>query len=143
MGPFGTGIGSTSGGALAIMGARDLWWLNGMLFEVEPARVLQETGLIGFILVYGARAWLLLKAITLGVRFRTPLYVALSGVIAGLFVQDLLLGFVIHNATMGIYHWFSAGLLFAMYRLEAEKAFATQESPEDRHYALPKKMPAY
>jgi len=142
MGPIGTGIGSTNGGALTLMGTRDFWWLNGNLFEVEPARVLLETGLIGFILVYAARVWLLLKAITLGVRFRTPLYVALSGVIVGLFMQDLVLGFVINSATVGIYYWFSAGLLFAMYRLEAEKALAIRESAKDRHYALVKKLPA-
>jgi hypothetical protein len=135
-------MGSTSGGALSLMGARDFWWLNGYLFEVEPARVLQETGVIGFILVYAARVWLLLKAITLGVRFRTPLYVALSGVIAGLFVQDLVTGFVINNATVGIYHWFSAGLLFAMYRLEAEKALATQQSAKGRHSVLAEKTAA-
>jgi hypothetical protein len=118
--PFGTGIGSTSSGAPTLVGTADFWWLNGNFFEVETARVLQETGLIGFILVYAARLWLLIKAITLGVRFRTPLYVGLSGVIAGLFLQDLA-GVVINNATAGLYHWFAAGLLFAMYRLERKR----------------------
>jgi hypothetical protein len=120
MDPLGTGMGSTSSGALTLMGTRDFWWLNGNIFEIETARVLQETGIIGFILVYAARLWLLIKAITLGARFHTPLYVALSGVIAGLFLQDLA-GFVINNATTGLYHWFAAGLLFAMYRLELKK----------------------
>ena len=83
-----------------------------------------------------------LCSITLGVRFRTPLYAALSGVIVGLFMQDLVLGFVINSATVGIYYWFSAGLLFAMYRLEAEKTLATRDSAKDRHYALAKKMAA-
>jgi hypothetical protein len=32
--------------------------------------------------------------------------------------------------------------LFAMYRLEAEKALATRDSAKDRHYALAKKMAA-
>jgi hypothetical protein len=126
-GPLGTGMGSTSGGALSIMGTREFWWLNGSFFELETARVLQETGIIGFILVYAARVWLLVKAIGLSVRFRNPLYVGLSGVIVGLFVQNLMIGFVVNNATVGIYHWFAAGLLFAMYRLETAERARTQE----------------
>jgi hypothetical protein len=139
MGPLGMGMGTTSGGALTIMGTREFWWLNGMFFEIETARVLQETGIIGFILVYAARLWLLMKAITLGIRFRTPLYSALSGVVAGLFVQDMI-GFVINNATVGIYHWFAAGLLFAMYRLEAEHAVRTQKSRQLYRHAGPKTL---
>ena len=48
------------------MGTKDYWWLDGKVFEQEAARVLQETGVIGFILVYAARIWLLVKAISLG-----------------------------------------------------------------------------
>jgi hypothetical protein len=128
-GPIGTGMGSASGGALSIMGSSDFWWLNGSSFEVETARVVQETGIVGFILVYAMRAWLLVKAISLSSRFRNPLYVGLSGVIACLFLQDLALGFVINNATVGIYHWFAAGLLFAMYRLEVAEPARTKERP--------------
>ena len=105
------------------MGTKDYWWLDGKFFEQEGARVLQETGVIGFILVYAARIWLLVKAISLGVRFRTPLYAAMAGVIAGFFAQYLFL-IVINNPTGGIYYWFAAGLLFAMYRLELQEATA-------------------
>ena len=118
---IGTGLASTHGSAVTIMGTNIFWWLEGHFFEQEGARVLQETGVIGFILVYAARVWLLVKAISLGVRFRTPLYAAMAGVIAGLFAQDLFL-IVINNPTGGIYYWFAAGLLFAMYRLELQKA---------------------
>ena len=109
------------------MHTADFWWLNGNLFEVEMARVLQETGIIGFILVYAARVWLLIKAVRLGTRFRNPLYVALSGAIACLFLQDVILGFVVNNATVGIYHWFAGGLLFAMYRLEVAELVRTHK----------------
>ena len=98
-------------------GNEDYWWLDGHFVEQETARVMQETGIVGFILVYAARIWLLLKAISLGIRFRTPLYAAMGGVIAGFFAQYVPL-IVINNPTGGIYYWFSAGLLFAMYRLE-------------------------
>jgi hypothetical protein len=120
---IGAGLASTHGSAVTIMGTFDYWWLDGKFFEQEGARVLQETGVIGFILVYAARIWLLVKAIALGVRFRTPLYAAMAGVIAGFFAQYLFL-FVINNPTGGIYYWFAAGLLFAMYRLERQKATA-------------------
>ena len=116
---FGTGIGSTHSSAVSIMNSREFWWLGGNLFEVETARVLQETGVIGFLLIYGCRVWLLAFAIRLAMRFRTPLYVALSSVIAGFFIQYLYL-FVINNPTAGIYYWFCVGLLFAMYRLESK-----------------------
>jgi hypothetical protein len=131
--PFGVGMGTTNGGALAIMKTDDFWWLNGNTFEIETGRVIQETGLIGFILIYAVRVWLLVKAITLGVRFRTPLHIALSGVLVALFFQDLI-GFVINNATVGIYHWFSAGLLFAMYRLEAAKVVVGQSTRDLPQY---------
>jgi hypothetical protein len=128
-GPIGTGMGSASGGALSIMGTGEFWWLNGNSFEVETARVVEETGIVGFILVYAMRVWLLIKAISLSGRFRNPLYIGLSGVIACLFLQNVALGFVVNNATVGIYHWFAAGLLFAMYRLEVTESVQTRERP--------------
>jgi hypothetical protein len=121
-GLLGTGMGSTNGGALGLMHSEEFWWLNGNFFEVEMARVVQETGIVGFILVYAARVLLMVKAISLGKRFRNPLYASLSAVIACLFLQDVALGFVVNNATVGIYHWFAAGLLFAMYRLDVIEA---------------------
>ena len=120
---IGTGMASTHGSAVTIMGTKDYWWLEGKFFEQEGARVLQETGVIGFTLVYVARIWLLVKAISLGLRFRRPLYVAMAGVIAGFFAQYLFL-IVINNPTGGIYYWFAAGLLFAMHRLELQEASA-------------------
>src|SRR5262249_53558372 len=110
-----------------IMGTKDYWWLNGNYPELETTRVLLETGFIGFILVYAARIWLLVKAISLGLRFRRPLYAAMAGVIAGFLAQYLAL-FVINNPTGGIYYWFAAGLPFAMYRLELQEALSASTS---------------
>jgi hypothetical protein len=117
---IGLGMGSAHASSVSIMGTRDMWWLQGNMYELETARVLQETGVIGFFLIYGCRIWLLLKAISLAMRFRTPLFVALSSVIAGFFFQSIYL-FVVNNPTAGIYYWFSAGLLLAMCRLESEQ----------------------
>src|SRR5205814_753672 len=46
---LGTGMASTNSAAVVIMGTVDYWWLNSF-FELETARVAQETGVIGFIL---------------------------------------------------------------------------------------------
>jgi hypothetical protein len=116
----GLGMGSNAASAVSVMGTATYWWLDGQVFEVETARVLQEIGLIGFALVYLTRVWLVVQSIKLTIRFRTPLYSAMSGVIALFFIQSLTL-FVVNNPTAGIFYWFSAGLIFAMCRLEVEQ----------------------
>ena len=139
---IGAGLASTHASAITIMGTKDYWWLGGISAEQEPARVLQETGVIGFILVYAARIWLLVKAISLGRWFRTPLYAAMAGVIAGLFAQALFL-VVINNPTAGLYYWFAAGLLFAMYRLELQGATASLPASASKRQQLRRAAPAY
>jgi hypothetical protein len=127
--PFiGTGMASTNGVAIAILGDASFSWLNGVFSEAETARVFQETGVIGFILVYSTRIWLVVSAVRLGVRFRTPLYAAMSGVIAAFLAQNVVL-IVINNPTGGIYYWFAAGLLFAMYRLERQEKTVPRATP--------------
>jgi hypothetical protein len=116
---FGLGIGVTHGAAGAVMGmgTLDPWWLHGQSFELETGRVMQELGMFGFMLVFAVRVYLIFLAATMVTRLRTPLFKALSAVIAGLFVLHLGLS-VINNPTAGLYYWFAAGLLFAMYRLD-------------------------
>jgi hypothetical protein len=139
---IGTGMASTHGSAVTVMGTKEYWWLDGKFFEQEGARVVQETGVIGFILVYAARIWLLVKAIGLGVRFRTPLCAAMAGVIAGFFAQYVAL-IVINNPTGGIYYWFAAGLLFAMYRLESrEKSAPSPALASTREQLLANTVPS-
>jgi hypothetical protein len=133
---IGAGLASTHGSAITIMGTTDYRWLDGLFVETEPARVLQETGVIGFILVYVARIWLLVKAISLGRRFRTLLYAAMAGVIAGFLAQHSVALIVINNPTAGIYYWFAAGLLFAMYRLELQEATASLPTSAPRRQQL-------
>jgi F0F1-type ATP synthase membrane subunit c/vacuolar-type H+-ATPase subunit K len=133
---IGAGMASTHGSAVTIMGTMDYWWLDGIFVEQEGARVLQETGVIGFILVYVARTWLLVKAISLGRRFRTPLYAAMAGVIAGFFSQHWIGLNVINSPTAGIYYWFLGGLLFAMYRLELQEATASLPTAASRRQQL-------
>ena len=116
---FGLGIGVTHASAATIMGTRDAWWLMGNVFELETARVMTEMGIFGFILVFALRFYLLFFAVAMVIRLRTPLFRALSAVIVGFFLLHLWLN-VVNNATAGLYYWFAAGLLFAMFRLERE-----------------------
>jgi hypothetical protein len=117
---MGTGMATTSGAAITITGTSSFWWLQGVFVETEQARVLQEIGIIGFILIYAARAWLVIKAITLSARFRSPLHVAIGGGLAAFLAQSSY-GIIINNPTAGIYYWFAVGLLFAMCRLELQE----------------------
>ena len=132
---IGAGMASTHSSALTIMATKEFWWLHGQYFEQEGARVLQETGVLGFMLVYGARIWLLIRAIRLGMRFRSALYVAMAGGIAGFLAQYLFL-IVINNPTGGVYYWFLAGLLFAMFRLEYQEANAPLRALRSKQVGL-------
>ena len=87
---------------------------------------MQELGPLGFILVYWMRVSLVILSIQLARKLRTPLFKALSAAIAGFFTLHLFL-FVINNPTAGLFFWFSAGLLFAMYRLDFEPIHVLQE----------------
>ncbi|MGJ0513390.1 O-antigen ligase family protein [Methylocystis sp.] len=131
---FGTGIGTNSNGSWTVAGAKslyDAWWLDGHLFEVETARIMQEVGLFGFLLVYVVRLTMLMWAIKMVMRLRTPLYKALSACIAAFFLLHMGL-FVIHNPTAGVFYWSAAGLLFAMYRLDSESTHRVAPSPQTR-----------
>jgi hypothetical protein len=118
---IGTGMASTHGSAITIMGTDSYWWLRGVFTENETARIVQETGIIGLLLVFAARFWLQIKAIALGQKFKRPLYVAMSGAIAAFFLQFFFSN-VVNNPTAGIYYWFAAGLLFGIYRLARQES---------------------
>lgn len=114
---LGLGIGSTHNSAAAIMGTNSLWWLDGNTYEDEPARIVVEIGLPGLVLVMAVRIILLLWAIRLTRALKTPLFRLLSGGVA-IFIALHMHTQVINNPTAGMFFWFSAGLLFAMYRLD-------------------------
>jgi hypothetical protein len=119
----GLGIGVTHNSAATIMGIShygQAWWLQGSFFEDETARVLQEVGPVGFILVYAVRFALFAWAVAMVRRLRTPRLKVLSACIAG-FLLVHLFSSVINNPTANLYVWFAGGLLFAMYRLDYAK----------------------
>jgi len=114
---FGTGLGTTHNSAPVIMRAPDRWWLGEHRFEIETARIMQELGIVGFILIYAVRIALIIAAIRMTNRLRFPLFKALSAAIASFFITQFFL-FIVNNPTGGLFYWFSAGLLYSMYRLE-------------------------
>lgn len=132
--PFlGVGIGANNPAAAAIMGARnyfDYWWLQGNFFEGEAARTTVEVGLIGFFFAFMPRFILLVVAFRITLRLRRPLFKCLS---AAIFTYLLLAFFasIINNPTGGLYFWFSAGLLFAMVRIEKMEAYSPAAAAQE------------
>lgn len=133
---IGTGIGTTANAGATIMQSRELWWLDGHLYELETARVMQEVGIVGFLLVFGMRIVLVFTAAAMVMRLREPLFKALSAAIAAFFLLHIGL-FVINNPTAGIFYWFGAGLLFAMYRLDYERIEMTVRRPSKAMFVWP------
>ena len=129
---LGMGVGANANGSAQIMGLPggiySYWWLHGNYFEVETARVMQEVGPFGFLLVYGMRVALVLSAARMARVLRTPWMKSVAAAIAGFFILHLGL-YVINNPTAGIFYWFAVGLLYAMYRLDREPVSASGNSP--------------
>ena len=125
---FGTGLGTSHNSASTVMQSADMWWLHGNHFELETARVMQELGIVGFILIYAPRVALIFVALGMVRRLKTPMFKAMSAAIAAYFIPQLFL-FVINNPTGGLFFWFAAGMLYGMYRLD----FA----PQHRHELVP------
>jgi hypothetical protein len=117
---LGLGIGVTHNSASTITGISSYqrpWWLHGNIFEDETARVMQEVGVFGFVLVYAVRFALLAWAIAMVRRLRSPRFKVLSACIVGFFIVHIPAQ-VINNPTANLYLWFAAGLLFAMYQID-------------------------
>src|SRR5262249_48338848 len=76
---LGTGIGTTHPSAITIMGVDSpWWWLNGLLTEGEMARVAEELGLIGLMLIYFWRFLIAAFALRCAMTFKDPAYRALG-----------------------------------------------------------------
>lgn len=127
---FGTGLGTTHNSAATVMGTKYFYWLHGVDVETETSRVMLEIGIVGFLLIYAPRIVLVFVAMDMMRRLKRPLFKAYCAIFAGYALAQIF-GFVINNPTGGLYYWFGAGLMFAMYRLEHLKA------PADARRAAP------
>ena len=119
--PLGLGIGVANNAALTIMGAEFPWWLGGLIFESEMARVTTELGVIGFLLTYSLRLLIAAFALRCAMRFKDPAYRALGTVLAVHLALGVI-GSIMLNPTAGLYYWGALGLVLAMCRLEQSAA---------------------
>lgn len=113
---FGLGIGSNSNAAPTLGGA-DQYWLQGNYFELETARVMQDLGLGGFVLVYFMKVYVIFMVIRYLNWSRSKLFIALQMAILAFVIPHLVL-FTINNPTGGVLYWGVVGLSIAVHRLE-------------------------
>ncbi|HTQ79452.1 MAG TPA: hypothetical protein VMM92_05610, partial [Thermoanaerobaculia bacterium] len=118
VGLFGVGIGATHQTAMAVTnGIVPYSWLHGLVTEVESGKVMIELGLLGFVLIYLLRIYLILFAFQQVIRLRTTFHRALA--ISGfLFFLAQLPGGVVFDVTTDVYYWFFGGLVLAAMRLD-------------------------
>ena len=128
---FGTGLATTHGGMVTIVlwPGQSFYWLDGHFFEIELARVMQETGIIGFILFYGLRISATYVALKLAFKFQSRLHSALATGLALWFAIHIIL-FIAGNPPAALYFYFGLGLLFGMWVVERHHAQETFE----RHF---------
>jgi hypothetical protein len=113
---LGTGIGTTHGAALSIMGAQFPWWLP-IVVEDEMARVTLEQGFIGLLLNYFLRFLIVVVALRWVRSFKDPAYRAL-GIVLVVWLPQGLITSIMLNVTMALYYWGALGIMLAMRRLE-------------------------
>jgi O-antigen ligase len=135
---FGTGMGTNSNAAATVMGSGYFYWLDGNFFELESARILQEIGLLGFILSYIIRFYLVIMALQYMARHRDPLYVGICIACMIFFLIHIVL-FVVNNPTAGLYYWAMAGMVLATGRM-ARRDFANANGLDEA--MRPKLYPA-
>lgn len=123
---FGFGVGSNSNAAMTLGGA-DLYWLGGNLFELETARVMQDLGMVGFILVYLTKIYVIYLIVSYIQWSRSRMFVAILIAILAFVIPHLIL-FTINNPTGGVIYWGLVGMAIAMHRIErAERREAVAE----------------
>jgi hypothetical protein len=147
-GLLGFGIGATHQAAEAVTkGILPYSWLHGLLVENEPGRVMLELGVVGFVVVYLARIYLILLALRGVFTLKTSFHRAIATSCVLFFLAHLP-GGVVFNVTAGVYYWFFAGLLFLAVRLDAirpaEQPVPVRAPPPraSRPLALPDPRPA-
>jgi hypothetical protein len=124
---LGFGIGTTHSAALTIMQTDEFSWLHGLIVEEEPARVAEELGMIGLLLIYFLRFLIAGFAFRRAMSFKDPAYRSL-GIVLTAFLAVYILLPSINNPTAGLYYWGALGLLLTMQRLERRPGTALAAS---------------
>lgn len=129
---IGTGIGTNANAAGSLMGIGDggiPWWLNGNYFELEPARIMQEIGLGGFIVVMLPKVFVIFLIFGFLLKSQSRLMIAIH-MTALMFVIVHFILFTINNPTGGLIYWALVGLCIACDRIER----AEQRQIEEAEY---------
>lgn len=114
-GLFGYGVGTTYQGAERF----DIdWGAMPRNFEEEPERVVLELGVIGYLIVYGFRLYLILAFWQLHLRLRDRDLKLLALAILLFQVQFLQLSNLVFNLTSGVFYWFFSGFIFLLPKLD-------------------------
>ena len=122
VGLLGFGIGATHQTAATLApGVVPYSWMHGLIVEVESGRVMLELGPIGFLLVYFARIYLALFALSQVFALRTRFHRALATA-SFLFFLAAIPGGAVFDVTADLYFWFFSGLLMLAVRLDREAA---------------------
>ncbi|HVS62079.1 MAG TPA: hypothetical protein VMT85_01120 [Thermoanaerobaculia bacterium] len=127
-GLFGVGIGATHQTAVAVTpGQRPYSWLEGAMIEAEPGRVMLELGIVGFVLNYALRFYLVVVAFQQIWTLRGSFHRAIA-ISAFLFFLVSIPGGMVFNVTADLYYWFFAGLLTLVMRLDLRARAAVRRS---------------
>lgn len=134
---FGMGIGSNSN-ASAMLADPSLYWLQGNLFEVEHARVIQDLGIAGFLLVYFLKFYATYLIIRHLIWSKSKFFVSLHVSILAFVVPHTVYLFTINNPTGGLLYWTAIGLSVAIFRIErAERRAMAAVRPAPRRREEP------
>lgn len=122
IGVMGYGAGATHNAAVAIVHDMVPYsWLESAAwrYEDESARVIVELGVIGFLVIFALRLYLIALAFRQFLVSRHIEAQCLSAAAAVYFLTHLSAQ-VIFNPTSGMYFWFIAGILIVVHRSELE-----------------------
>ena len=121
---FGIGIGSNSNAAATLV-SPDFYWLP-FVVEGEPARIVQDLGVGGFVVVYALKATMVFYVIKWLFWSRSKLFLAMYLALASFLVPHVIL-VTVNNPTAGLYFWAFSGIALSMYRIErGERAAAVR-----------------
>lgn len=113
---LGTGLGTNSNAAPTIMQSPFQWWLNGHYFELESARIMQETGFFGFALSHIIRIYVVILALRYTFRHKNPYFIALCLAAAFFFTVHIVL-FIVNNPLAAVYYYALLGMVLATGKL--------------------------
>ena len=132
---IGTGLGTNSNAASILLGSDYMWWLDGNLYELETARVMQELGFMGFMFVFLPKLFTIVLIFSFLRQSKSRLTIA-TYMTALVFVLVHLILFTVNNPTGGLMYWAIVGVAIAAYRIERAERLMAEESAHYIDYGV-------